>query len=295
MPFTPYEYRQARSAFEVAFDLDNAGIALGQVIKATTGSKTLQANAARQLLRVQRQGSILAYALVGGIKPEAERSAQLAEAKAYRDGMLAESVVTARVALAAAGVEGADQYMTDALARLRTLDVDLLHSDPPMQPAPQVGRRTCIGPHGDYAKGQEFAHWTSHYMREWAQEWCELFESTAIDRVKAGECWALYCHLVKIQHQAGALVAGISTYWKWDNLDPFCKVLQATELLTRSDGGIGTPSVYFTLFAEWSKVSTQKPAYRQSLARLADSWLKNDGWVWHLMEFPNSTRCAVPA
>lgn len=294
--FEPLQFRQARLGVDICFDLENIVIVLGDFIKDNpTAPKATLIAAARQVLRVSRQTSTLFYALVGGIRPEESRSAQIAEAHLYHKGMLEKD----------GGFDAFEQianlltdakipvpiYVKGAQEKMQALNLDImLHSDPCPEPATgrETDRRTCIGPHGDYKESQKFGHWCSHYMKEWFLEWINLFEQTTPDRKLMGECLSLYAHIVKTQHQAGALVAGISTYWKWDNLNQFHKLLKACSLLTKSEGGEGTPAIYFALFLNWSDIEQAKhKSYRAGTKRLADSWMKNDSWVEWMLMFPN--------
>jgi hypothetical protein len=187
----------------------------------------------------------------------------------------------------AAEVEGALPYIDELAHRMQTLDLDLPHSDPPMEPA-TTGRRTCIGPHGDYYLAQRMIFLAIHYWREWAEEWLKIFAAPTGQRKAMGEALSLYAHCTIMQHQAGALLAGVALNWQWETLDGFSKVLKVTELLTRQDHGEGTPSVYFAFMLTWAKLASSSQHYQNSLRRYADSWAKNE--PWEVLVFPNSER-----
>lgn len=297
MPFDPDGFRTARSVFEIALDLDRIYREVGAFLVAhTSDPKANQIGMVKELLRYSRQANILAYAFVGGIKPEDGRAAQLAEAVAYKEGMLGERFSNLLPLLTEAKLDTAMTFLSDALSRLESLNLDLPHSDPPMEPAKAVGRRTIISEHGDYAEAQKFGHWATHYLYEWVEEWLKLFENTATNRFALGECLGLSSLIMAQQHQAGALTCGVSTYWKWDGLENPVKILAAARLLTRARGAQGTPGNYLALTSLWNSISSNKPAWRKGGDRIADSWSKNDEWVdWMLVEFPNSIRFGLPA
>jgi hypothetical protein len=323
--FTPEESTVVKGALDGAISYTHAMEGLGRKLDGlTTANRPTMLLACRQMARAARDVGSGVLALVGALPehlsgrgmrrgetvadvvPEAHRGEQLAHAwDGPPNGLtraIAETLPAVVGSLLSSGEDLSGQVVGAHGALVRLDRAALIHSDPP--PGGTFGgRRTIIGPHGDFYQSQHFAWSASHYMHDWAEQgFLPVLANVRLKRkAEMAGCWRLYASIFRTVIQIAALNAGVVLYSGWDNLPSiqgvrqFALTLTALGLQQRAvdmSDGEGLPELFSAHGSLWLMVRpgvalADMPAWDRGMQRMLDAWRRNDNSGWMANVFPD--------